>query len=151
MSDNIIKSFNKINYKESEIQKYINLSEEEEEKYKRISGAVKSKFIIKNLKNISSGIEKELEDDEKIEKIIKVRNITAIYATTAASVAGGTLGGSLQYGVFDDLFFTNKRIFFVDTNVINEELKHKFVRLDDVLGILFTNKIVISKVSDKNE
>ncbi|MDB2077139.1 hypothetical protein PMZ66_16095 [Clostridium paraputrificum] len=149
MSDNIIKSFNKINYKESEIQKYINLSEEEEEKYKRISGAVKSKFIINNLKNISSGIEKELEDDEKIEKIIKVRNITAIYATTAASVAGGTLGGSLQYGVFDDLFFTNKRIFFVDTNVINEELKHKFVRLDDVLGILFTNKIVKVK-EDEN-
>ena len=48
-----------------------------------------------------------------------------------ASVAGGTLGGSLQYGVFDDLFFTNKRIFFVDTNVINQELKHKFVKLED--------------------
>lgn len=149
MSDKIINSFNKINYKESEIEKYMNLQEEDEEKYKRISGAVKSKFIIDNLKKISNAIEKELEDDEKIEKIIKVRNITAIYATTVASVAGGTLGGPLQYGVFDDLFFTNKRIFFVDTNVINQELKHKFVKLEDVLGILFTNKVVKVK-EDQN-
>ena len=39
-------------------------------------------------------------------------------------------------------FITNKRIFFVNTNVINQELKHKFVELKDVLGIVFTNRVI---------
>ena len=149
MVDNIVKNFNYISYEESEVEKYMKLSEEDDENYKKISGVVKSKFAVDNLKKISNLIEKELYKGEKLEKIIKVRDIKAIEATTAASIAGGTLAGSLEYGVFNDLFITNKRIFFVNTNVINEEIKHKFLELKDVLGIVFTNKIVKVK-KDKN-
>lgn len=149
MVDNIVKNFNYISYEESEVEKYMKLSEEDDEKYKKISGVVKSKFAVDNLKKLSNVIEKELYKGEKLEKIIKVRDIKAIEATTSASIVGGTLGGSLEYGVFDDLFITNKRIFFVNTNVINEELNHKFVELEDVLGIVFTNKIVKVK-KEKN-
>lgn len=147
--DNIIKALNDVSYTESEIEKYINLAEEDDKIYQSISGAMKSKFAVDNLKNVCLGVENELENDEKIEKIIKVRNIKAINAITVSSMAGGTMCYSLDYGVFDELFFTNKRILFANTNVINQELRQKFVKIEDILGIVFTNKVV--KVEkDKN-
>lgn len=44
--------------------------------------------------------------------------------------------------VYYEILLLIKRIFFVNTNVINQELKHKFVELKDVLGIVFTNRVI---------
>ena len=50
MSDEIIKKFNDIKYSDSEVNRYISLSEMDDEMYKRISGSIKTKYAVDELK-----------------------------------------------------------------------------------------------------
>lgn len=138
--------YNGFNYSENEINKFINLSDEE---YKKISGAVKTRFAIEGLKKTNRIIEEKLDDGEVIEKIVKARDISSIDAITISSMLGGTIGASMDYAVFKNLYFTNKRILLADTNVANEYLLDRSVNVEDILDIRFTNKHL--KVMKNNE
>lgn len=91
----------------------------------------------------------ELEKDERIEKIIKVRNLTGIKIITIASMMMGTLGKSNDYALFDKLCFTNKRILIDRLNHSDDVLITKEFKKEDVEAIYFTNKIV--KVKDNKD
>ncbi|MDD6794837.1 MAG: hypothetical protein PUE01_05435 [Clostridiaceae bacterium] len=148
MSDKIIRGFNDIKYSDSEVQRYIDLAEVDEERYKKISGSVRTRYAIDGLKKTSDMIVSELHSGEYINQIIKVRNIDYINAITVASSVGGTIGGSLDYGIFNTLYFTNERIFFPIQNVANQPLTMKYRDLKDILLIEFGDKEVRVKEND---
>lgn len=138
--------FNGFNYSEDEINKFNNINNEE---YKRISGAVKTRFAIEELKKTTDIIKLKLDDDAVIEKMVKVRDISSINSVTISSMLGGTIGASMDYGVFKNLYFTNKRIILADTNIANEYLLDGSIKIEEMLGFRFTNKR-IKVIKDKN-
>lgn len=138
--------FNGFNYSEDEINKFSNINDEE---YKRISGSVKTRFAIEELKKTTDIIKLKLDDDEVIEKMVKVRDISSINSVTISSMLGGTIGASMDYGVFKNLYFTNKRIILADTNIANEYLLDRSIKIEEMLGFRFTNKR-IKVIKDKN-
>lgn len=145
----LFRSFNGITYSDEEVQEYMDLGNLSNEEISNISGAVRTQLGYGNIKKSNEIVLTELEEDEKVEKIVKTRNIRMLKAITISSLFGGTMGASMDYGIFDNMYFTNKKVYFVDTNVINQPLNHKSSDLSDILGIRFTNK-AIKIVNDKN-
>lgn len=84
----------------------------------------------------------KLDEDEQIEKSIDLRNISSLKLFTLASAFGGTMGNSMDYGICDSMYFTNKKVYFVNKNVGGEPLSDSSRDRDDILGIVFTNRKV---------
>jgi len=144
----ILKSLNGIDYSQDEIGEYLHLSDMNKDGLSQISGAVKTSLALSELNKINKNVFKVLEKGERLGKIIKIRNIKAINGITGASILGGTLFASFDYGVFNTIYFTNKRLIVIDTNVANSPLKYSFINKKDIIGIEFTTKVV-SVVKDE--
>lgn len=136
----LFKSFNGINYSDEEIKEYINLGNMSSEDLSIISGAVRSKLGREGIKRSNKAVNKQLIQGEEVNCVVKVRNVKVIKALTLSSAVGGTMGYGLDYGIFNTMYFTDKRIFFVDQNVINSPMFYRNIREDEVLGIRFTNR-----------
>lgn len=145
----LFKSFNGVTYSDEDIKEYRDLGNMTWEDLATISGAVRGKMGRKGIKECNQIVNSQLEEKEDVMGIIKIRNLKVIKATTVSSILGGTMGYSLDYGIFNTMYFTNRRIFFVDMNVINRPISDSSIKLDDILGIKFTSKEV-KVIEDEN-
>ncbi|MGL4108931.1 hypothetical protein [Clostridium sp. LP20] len=139
----LFKLFNGVTYSEEEISEYLELGDMSNEELGIISGAVRTEIGRKNIAEGNNIVKRQLEDEEQVKSIIKIRNIKVLNALTVSSFFGmTTLGAGLDYGVFDTMYFTDTRVFFVDSNVANKPLMDRNKDLDEIVGIRFTNKVV---------
>ena len=138
----LFKHFNGATYSEEEISEYLELGDMSNEELGIISGAVRTELGRKNIAEGNNIVKRQLEDGEQVKSIIKTRDIKVLMALTVSSFFGGTMGAGLDYGVFDTMYFTETRLFFVDSNVANKPLMDRYRDLDEIVGIRFTNKIV---------
>lgn len=134
------KNLNEIEYSDKEVEEYISLCKISDEEIKKISGAVKTQYSIDGIKAGNKLVSDMLDKDEKIEKIIKIKDLHLITMLTVASALGGTIGKSNDYSVYNDLYFSNKRIFFVYDNYANQPITSEWINREDILGVKFTNK-----------
>lgn len=145
----LFKSFNGVSYSDEEVQEYMDLGNLTEYDIATISGAVQTKLGLSGIRRSNGIVSDELDEDEKVEKIVKVRDIRAIKVLTISSMFGGTMGASMDYKIFDNMYFTNKKLYFVDTNVVNQPLNNKSRELNDIIGIRFTSRDV-KIIKEKN-
>ena len=142
-------SLNGLKYSEDEIYEYENINNLTDQDLSRISGAVKIRYGLDGIKRFSKNVNDQLDEGEKIEKAIKVRDIQMIYLATLLSSTGVLTFKSNDIPIFNTLFFTNRRVFFGYSNYLNENLYSGWIENDSILGIKFTNKKV--KVIKKSE
>jgi len=133
------KSLNGLEYSDEEIFEYENIGNFSFEELSRISGAVKIKYGIEQIRKLSNNVYNLLDEGEMVEKVVKTRDIVGI---TIITLLGGTTFKSNDFGVFNTLFFTNKRVFYGFSNYLNENLTSGWIENDNILGIKFTNKRV---------
>ena len=146
----ILNNLNGIEYSQEEIRQYLELADMEKEELSKISGVVKTNFALSEIYKINKNVLKILEKGECLEKIIKVRNIKAIDAITLSSILGLTMFGSSEFGVFDILYLTNRRLILVNTNVTNSPLKSVCIDKADIIALKFTTRVV-RVVKDKQK
>lgn len=102
--------------------------------------------MINNFKESAISNQK-LEENETIEKIIKVRSLSGVKTISASSFVGGTITKSNDYALFDNLCFTNKRLIIDRVNYSDNVLITKDFKREDIKEFFFTNKIVKVKTS----
>ena len=151
MNKEFYKILNKIEYSDNEINDYIEASGLTDEEIADISGAVRLKYGQKQIKYNAMKIKELLDEDENVERIIKFRDIESLEDITVSSFMGATTLKSNDFGVFKMICFTNKRLFFTDTNVLNEALTIGWINNEEIIGTKFTTKRVVFNRKDPSK
>ncbi|MCR1950954.1 hypothetical protein NSA50_07745 [Clostridium sp. DSM 100503] len=133
----IFREFNGINYKEEEINEYMNFADIANGKLSKITSDIRTKLAKNKLREVGIYVEENiLEKDEVVEKVIKGTDIDMLMAATAVNVVMPIPFMTGDGYSFNRLIFcTNKRIIIVNANYHNSMQGVKIYNREDIKQI----------------